>query len=149
MKFLLSLIALAVAVNAAPTIELEPRGSYNKFCGQWDSKTFRIANSDASYIVYNNLWDESSAQSGSQCTTVTSINGNAIAWKTNWSWEGSSSKVKSYANVMYHYTPKRLSAISKISTKWTWGLVLSSIILFISRLYMYLPTCILSLGCLN
>jgi xyloglucan-specific endo-beta-1,4-glucanase len=125
MKILLSLIALASAVNAAPTIELEPRGSYKQFCGQWDSTTFSIANSDASYIVYNNLWGESSAQSGSQCTTVTSISGNEIAWKTNWSWEGSSSKVKSYANVAYQYTPKQLSAISKISTKWTWGLVFS------------------------
>ncbi|KAK7542002.1 endoglucanase A precursor [Phyllosticta citribraziliensis] len=69
-----------------------------------------------SYTVYNNLWGQGNADSGSQCTGVDSLDGETVAWHTNWSWSGGSSSVKSYANAALSFTAKQLSSISSIPT---------------------------------
>lgn len=50
---------------AVPTKTLQPRAT--EICGQW----YTVETS--TYIVYQDLWGESYATSGSQCTTVTGI----------------------------------------------------------------------------
>lgn len=106
----LSLASLTTAAPT-PTKTLEKRAD---FCGQWDSTV------TGSYTVYNNLWGESSASSGSQCTGVDSLNGNTLAWHTSWTWEGGASSVKSFANAAYAFTATQLSQISSIPTTWQW-----------------------------
>lgn len=64
---------------AAPTTTVEKRAD---FCGQWDSKV------TGAYTVYNNLWGQAQATSGSQCTGVDSLSGSTLKWHTSWSWAG-------------------------------------------------------------
>ncbi|KAK3944499.1 putative xyloglucan-specific endo-beta-glucanase [Diplogelasinospora grovesii] len=113
--FLAPLLALA---NPTPTLDKRA----TTLCGQWDSLA------TGSYIVYNNLWGESSATSGSQCTTVTGISSSKLVWSTSWSWAGASSSVKSYANAVLSFTPKTIAAISTIPTTWSWSYTGSSIV---------------------
>jgi len=133
MKFtqaFLPLVLSGVAL-AKPTPVLEER-AVTTICGQWDSVV------TGSYIVYQDLWNETSASSGqskinllvgnnsgkfpgSQCTTVESLSGTTLTWSTQWSWAGASNQVKSYANVVYKQsTIKKVSAISTIPTTWKW-----------------------------
>lgn len=63
----LSGIALAV-----PTSIVQRADS----CGQWDSIE------TGSYTVYNNLWGEDSATSGSQCFGVDGLSGDTLSWHT-------------------------------------------------------------------
>lgn len=106
------LVGTAVVV-AIPTATLEKRAA--TYCGQWDSVV------TGTYTVYNNLWGESAATSGSQCTTVTSDVSNSLVWSTSWTWAGGPYNVKSYANaVVTQATQKQLSAISTIPTTWKW-----------------------------
>ncbi|KAL3433007.1 xyloglucan-specific endo-beta-1,4-glucanase A [Aspergillus tetrazonus] len=84
------------------------------FCGQWDTATA------GNFIVYNNLWGQDNADSGSQCTGVDSANGNSVSWHTTWSWSGGSSSVKSYANAAYQFTATQLSSLSSIPSTWEW-----------------------------
>lgn len=105
MKFSLPLaLSLTAATAQAATT----------FCGQWDSV------SEGNYILYNNLWGESSATSGSQCTTFESLSGNTIVWNSKWSWSGGQGQVKSFANAALQFTPKTLSSISSIDSTWKW-----------------------------
>lgn len=103
---LAGLAGLAVAANA-PAKRAE-------FCGQWDTAT------DGNYIVYNDLWGEAEATSGSQCTEIVSLSNNVLTWFTSWSWEGISYDVKSFANAEYTITATELSKISSIPTTWKW-----------------------------
>ncbi|KAH8702461.1 endoglucanase [Talaromyces proteolyticus] len=112
-------LGLASIAAAAPSKTLEKRAS---LCGQWDSTV------TGSYTIYQDLWGEASATSGSQCTTVESLSGNILAWKTEWNWEGASSSVKSFANAAYSFTSKEISAISSIPTTWDWSYTGSSIV---------------------
>ena len=66
------MVAFATLAIAAPTTVVARADT----CGQWDS----IAT--GSYTVYNNLWGESSATSGSQCFGVDSVRGDAVSWHT-------------------------------------------------------------------
>jgi hypothetical protein len=86
----------------------------SEFCGQWDTAE------DGNYILYNNLWGEADATSGSQCTDIVSLDGNTLSWYTSWSWEGISYDVKSFANAEYTITATELSSISSIPTTWDW-----------------------------
>lgn len=101
MKAVFTLLASAAAVSAVAA---------DDFCGQWDSYT-----SDT-YTVYNNLWGESYATSGSQCTGVDTDEGSTIGWHTSFSWSGGSSSVKSYANAALVFDAKQVSSISSIPT---------------------------------
>lgn len=75
MKFSTSIIAASVAAlaAAAPTKTIEKR---SESCGQYDSVQ------TGTYTVYNNLWGESAASSGSQCFGVDSVDGSTVAWHT-------------------------------------------------------------------
>lgn len=110
-----SMVALAAA---APTKTIEKRAEQ---CGQYDSVA------TGSYTVYNDLWGESGASSGSQCFEVTKLSGSTISWDTTWSWTGGSG-VKSYANVVVNSAAKQLSAIKTINSVWDWSYSGSNIV---------------------
>ncbi|KAL4891686.1 putative xyloglucan-specific endo-beta-1,4-glucanase A [Aspergillus ambiguus] len=85
------------------------------FCDQWGQVTA------GNFILYNNLWGQGNADSGSQCTGLDSSGGNdSIAWHTSWSWSGGAGQVKSFANAAYQFTPKQLSSLSAVPTTWKW-----------------------------
>lgn len=75
-----------------------------------------------------NLWGESAASSGSQCTGVDSLSGSSLKWHTKWSWAGGSSNVKSYANVVTKVTQKALSGITSLPSTWSYSYTGSSIV---------------------
>lgn len=112
MKFLLASAALLGLALASPTKVLNARST--TFCGQWGSVE------TGTYTVYNDLWGESSATSGSQCTTVSSDSGTTLKWSTSWTWEGGSSDVKSYANAVLTQSYTKLSALSTIPSTFHW-----------------------------
>lgn len=72
MKYSLACAAIAATLaSAAPTKTISKRAD---FCGQYDSTV------TGSYTVYNNLWGQDNADSGSGCTGVDSLSGNTVAW---------------------------------------------------------------------
>ena len=89
-------------------------------CGQWDTTT------TDKFTLYNNLWGEANADSGSQCTGLDSDNGNTIAWHTSWSWTGGAGQVKSFANAAYNFEATQLSQLSSIPSTWKWQYVVIS-----------------------
>ena len=107
--FAASLVATALAI---PTTTIQERST--EICGQWDSVT------TGSYIVYQDLWNEDAATSGSQCTTVESLSGDTLVWETTWTWEGASTQVKSFANVVTQITSDLVSSFSSLQTTWDW-----------------------------
>lgn len=114
MKFTSAILSavLATTAFAAPTKTIAERST--QLCDQWSSLT------TGGYTVYNNLWGEGNADSGSQCTTFDSLSGSTVAWSTSWSWSGGSSSVKSYANVAIEDIGKQISSVSSLSTTWDW-----------------------------
>ncbi|KAE9037272.1 hypothetical protein PR003_g5801 [Phytophthora rubi] len=107
--------AIVVAVALATT-------SADDFCDQWGTTT------TDNYIIYNNLWGESYATSGSQCTGLDSSGGSSVAWHTNWTWTGASSNVKSYANAALQFDAVQLSSVSSIPTTMEYSLEYSGTI---------------------
>lgn len=89
-------------------------------CSQYASAT------SGAYSVNNNLWGES-AGSGSQCTYVDSISSSGVSWSTTWTWSGSSSSVKSYANSDFALDKMLVSQISSIPTSVQWSYDTSNI----------------------
>lgn len=80
MKFSALLIASTASLAlAVPTATVQKRADY---CGQWDSTV------TGDYTVYNNLWGQADATSGSQCTGVDGLSGKTLKWHTSWSWTG-------------------------------------------------------------
>lgn len=63
--------SLAALVTAAPSRTVAKRADS---CGQWDS----VQTGD--YTVYNDLWGEDDADSGSGCFGIDSVSGSTIAW---------------------------------------------------------------------
>lgn len=88
MKFSTAMAAASMAAMAAaaPTKTVKRADS----CGQWDTVE------TGSYTVYNNLWGEDNASSGSQCMGVSSLSDNTISWHTT--------SVKSISNLDYVLT---------------------------------------------
>jgi xyloglucan-specific endo-beta-1,4-glucanase len=121
---ILAAAAISIGLSAAtPTPTLEKRAASS--CGQWDSATA------GSYVIYNNLWGESSATSGSQCLSLDSTS--PVAWTSTWSWSGGQYSVKSYANAVYNgYSPLKLSAIGSIPTAWSWSYTGSDLVADVS-----------------
>lgn len=120
MKFtqVVPLLFSSLAV-AAPAVlpALDPDKTINAraattVCGQYDSVVTGV------YTVYQDLWNEGAATSGSQCSTVDSLSASTIVWSTSWTWAGGAGQVKSYANVALTTTGVQLSAISSIPTVW-------------------------------
>lgn len=101
-----------------PTASLKERST--ETCDQWGTIE------TGSYIVYNDLWGESYATSGSQCTTVSGLTNGILSWSTSWTWAGGSSNVKSYANAALDFTATELSAISSLTAVWSWRWVTGS-----------------------
>jgi len=118
--FFLLLPALLVA--ATP---LTPRASQvdtTQHCGQWDTVTA------GNYTLFLDLWGESGATSGSQCSQITSLSGNTIAWKTTFNWVGGNG-VKSFSNIQQNLgINKQLSAIKSMPATWKWSISSTSIV---------------------
>ncbi|KAF3769762.1 family 12 glycoside hydrolase [Cryphonectria parasitica EP155] len=116
MKFAAGLLPLALAGAAsAKTTRPGHKERSTETCDQWGEIE------TGSYIVYNDLWGEADATSGSQCTTVTAVTNGIIEWSTSWTWAGGSSDVKSFADVSLVFTPTELSALSDIQAVWEWS----------------------------
>lgn len=118
MKLLLSLLLLVVA-TAAPIRRLPVTRRASEvatLCGQYSGW------SGDGYNANNNLWGESYATSGSQCTYVDSSSSSGVGWHTTWTWDGMSNKVKSYAYagrvVERGHT---ISSISSMQTSVSWS----------------------------
>jgi len=65
-------VSMAALAAAAPT-QVVKRATE---CGQYDTVE------TGSYTVYNNLWGESAATSGSQCFAVNGLSGTTVKWDT-------------------------------------------------------------------
>lgn len=83
------LAALLASPLLAKPVELQKRGAV--LTGQFQSES----ELSGMYTLYNNLWGEASATSGSQTTQESSASGTSVAWETTWNWAGGSSSVKS------------------------------------------------------
>ncbi|KAF9223165.1 glycoside hydrolase family 12 protein [Gyrodon lividus] len=81
-------------------------------CGQYDVITA------GSYSLLTNLWGATNATSGSQCSTLESVDENFVKWCTTWTWTGTS--IKSFSNINKG-VDRRLSAISSMPTTWNWS----------------------------
>jgi len=107
---------LASSALAAPSrVASSLKDRATTICGQWDTVV------QGTYTVYQDLWGEAQATSGSQCTTVTGLSGSKLAWSTSWTWDGGSTDVKSYANAAIQGIGKQLSAVTSIPTTWDWS----------------------------
>ncbi|TFY77396.1 hypothetical protein EWM64_g6620 [Hericium alpestre] len=85
-------------------------------CGQWDTVP-----AGSQYTVLLDQWGASGASSGSDCARLTSVNGNMVAWETNWTWTGGSG-VKSFTNIQLDDgLNKQLSNIKSMPTTWDWS----------------------------
>jgi xyloglucan-specific endo-beta-1,4-glucanase len=111
MKATVVLVILAFAF-----LLVNPARAYSYLCGQYTSETV------GPYSHDQDLWGESSATSGSQCSLVTSFSGTTIAWLTNWTWSGGANDVKSFDNIQLNTNiNNQLSDISSIPTTWDWS----------------------------
>lgn len=86
-------------------------------CDQWGS----IATGN--YVIYNDLWGQDTATSGSQCVTVSGLTNGIVSWQAAWTWAGGSSNVKAYANAALDFTAARLADISSLRAVWAWRYV--------------------------
>lgn len=121
MKFtteIASLVLAATSALAAPAAQTSPKAGALEARSESCDSFYEW--SESPYTIYQNNWGSSSATSGSQCTTVTSVSNNVAVWSTSWSWTGGSSSVKSYSNVGLMSVGKQLSAVSSIPSTWDW-----------------------------
>ncbi|EIW75755.1 hypothetical protein CONPUDRAFT_159157 [Coniophora puteana RWD-64-598 SS2] len=120
MKSLSSVLALVPFALASPA--LLKRVDTSQVCGQYDTVTA------GNYELLTDLWGESDATSGSQCSQITSQSGSDIAWTTTWTWTGGSS-VKSFSNIQLNEGINvQLSTISSMPTTWDWSYAYSGTI---------------------
>ncbi|OJJ47776.1 hypothetical protein ASPZODRAFT_64395 [Penicilliopsis zonata CBS 506.65] len=108
-----AVLASVASASVVPTKSISKRAS--ETCEQYGEIT------TGNFIVYNDLWGESYASSGSQCTTVDDVSDNSISWSTSWTWAGGSDDVKSYANAEWQFDATELSSITSIPTTWEWS----------------------------
>ncbi|OJJ68009.1 hypothetical protein ASPBRDRAFT_58604 [Aspergillus brasiliensis CBS 101740] len=109
-------IPLCLASAAVPALAgLTARGPIGTIC----TKNNIITTSD--FILYNNLWGEDYATSGSECTYLDYDSGNSISWQTSWTWAGGDDYVKSYPNAVLNVGAKQLSTITTIPSTWKWS----------------------------
>lgn len=130
-SFVAPVVLLASSALAAPSL-IKPRAT--AMCGQWDTTTA------GNYTIYQDLWGEDNASSGSQCTTVNGITNGTLSWSTNWTWAGGSSSVKSYANVALTTIGKELSTVSSIPSTWDWSYTGNDIVADVSYDMWLAPT---------
>ncbi|KAF2034846.1 endoglucanase-like protein A precursor [Setomelanomma holmii] len=73
------------------------------------------------YAFNNNLWGQSAATSGSQCTYVDSTSSSGVKWHTTWTWQGGDDNVKSFVNAGKQFAKGLLiSNIESIPTSIQW-----------------------------
>jgi len=125
-------IASAALASSALAAPLTSRAT--TICGQWDTDVV------SEYTVYQDLWGEASATSGSQCTTITGLTNSKLAWSTSWTWAGGSDDVKSYANAAIQDIGKELSSITTIPTTWDWSYAGSNLVADVSYDTWLAPT---------
>nr|AAM77701.1 endoglucanase [Ovatospora brasiliensis] len=87
----LTLVLFVSSLAAATPLGWRERRQQVSLCGQSSSW------SGNGYQLNNNLWGQSRATSGSQCTYLDSSSNSGIHWHTTWTWEGGEGEVKSYA----------------------------------------------------
>ncbi|KAF8853754.1 concanavalin A-like lectin/glucanase [Acephala macrosclerotiorum] len=117
-------LLFSTATLAAPTKTHKERST--EICGRWDSLV------TGTYTIYQDLWGEVNATSGSQCTTINSETNGMAVWSTSWTWAGGSHNVKSYANLALTATGVQLSSISSIPAIWKWSYTGTSIVADVS-----------------
>ncbi|KAG6376798.1 glycoside hydrolase family 12 protein [Boletus reticuloceps] len=106
----LTLLLLLPLISSFPL-----RHRANTVCDKFESVP------SGSYSLLNNLWGESSATSGRQCSTLKSVNGNTVSWSTEWAWSGGYD-VKSFANIQLNEgVNQQLSAITSMPSTWHWS----------------------------
>jgi len=111
---LLLLLPSALAVPSPATTDLAVRSPGTTFCGQFDTDI------DGNYELFLDQFGLSDATSGSDCASITSLDGNTVAWTTTWEWVGGTS-VKSFTNMQLNEgVNQQLSAISSITSSWFW-----------------------------
>jgi xyloglucan-specific endo-beta-1,4-glucanase len=117
--------AAALTVSGTPSltkvnrtlskVDLQLRSAITSLCGQYQN-----ANA-ADFNLNNNLWAESSASSGSQCTYLDYDSGDTISWQTSWIWQGDGFSVKSYSNAVLNAPVTKLSSITSMPSTWKWS----------------------------
>ncbi|KAM0202628.1 hypothetical protein ACHAPA_009370 [Fusarium lateritium] len=110
MTGLMATVTAATPLSSSETIE--------KRATTWCDAFASVATEG--YTFYHNNWGRGDATSGSQCTTLTSVNKGNFAWSTTWSWAGNPTKVKSYSNVALENINKKISNIKSVPTTWNW-----------------------------
>jgi xyloglucan-specific endo-beta-1,4-glucanase len=109
------LVSFFTAIYAAPLWVPRAKVSAASSCASWG-----VIDSSP-YELQSNLWGASGA-SGSQCTNLTSSEGNTVAWSTTWEWSASGYGVKSFSNIQLNSgIGKQLSAISSMLSTWKWS----------------------------
>lgn len=80
-------------------------------CGQYETFT------SGSYTLFTDLWGERGASSGSQCSTLESVDGNTVQWSTTWTWTGGTG-IKSFSNIQLNAgVNQQLSAINSMPVR--------------------------------
>jgi xyloglucan-specific endo-beta-1,4-glucanase len=103
----LALLLLLPLVSASP---LERRAN-TAACGQFDTIT------SGSYSLLTNLWGESAATSGWQCSTLESVQSNSVTWSTEWTWADETC-IKSFSNIQLNAgLNQQLSAIATMQVR--------------------------------
>ena len=101
-----ALLLLLPLVSASPL-----ERSAKTACGQFDTIT------SGSYSLLTNHWGASAATSGSQCSTLGSVNGNTVEWSTEWTWSCETC-IKSFSNIQLNTgINQQLSAISSMHVR--------------------------------
>lgn len=121
------LFTVGICIVVAAIVALMQTGPAHaaQVCNNGDSITM------GKYWLNSNLWGASSG-TGSQCLSDTSLNGDTIAWSTNWNWSGSPNSVKSYDSSVlgWHWgwklantgLPIQLSTNTNVNTSWSFNL---------------------------
>ncbi|KAJ7196269.1 concanavalin A-like lectin/glucanase domain-containing protein [Mycena pura] len=118
----LSVLCLLIPFISASPVEERAAIDTTSHCGQWDTVVA------GPYTLFLDQWGLSGATSGSDCASLTSLNGNTLAWQTTWTWVGGTG-VKSFTNINANNgINQQLSAIKSIPAVWTWSQSSTSVV---------------------
>ncbi|KAF7358580.1 Glycoside hydrolase family 12 protein [Mycena sanguinolenta] len=109
----LSAFLLLVPFISASPVEERAAIDTTSHCGQWDTVVA------GPYSLLLDQWGLSGASSGTDCASLTSLNGNTLAWQTTWNWVGGTG-VKSFTNINVG------SGINQKAGRFPWRILLSS-----------------------
>jgi xyloglucan-specific endo-beta-1,4-glucanase len=74
------------------------------------------------YEILNNLWGQSAASSGSQCTYVDGGSSSGVKFHTTWTWNGGENNVKSYVYAGKQIAKgRKINTISNMQTSASWS----------------------------